>query len=70
VDGRSRCAGERVGPDCSVVGVFRQGEGGSKVVDGVPGLAGRIEDRGAPFGSRELTPGIEDTEDCGGFLLR
>lgn len=57
-------------PDCSPVGTFHQGEGNTYAVDAVAGLAARIENHGAPLGSRSTTPGIEDTEDCGGFVGR
>jgi hypothetical protein len=56
--------------DCSTLGTFRPSESGLWVVDAVPGLAGRLERHGAPLGSRTTTPGVSDTEDCGGFLGR
>ena len=57
-------------PDCSPVGTFAASTDDAWVVDAVPGLTGRIESRGGPFGSRTTTPGVTDTEDCGGFLLQ
>jgi hypothetical protein len=56
--------------DCTVVGSFRPAPDGSLLVEGVPGLVGHIEQHGAPPGSRLTTPGVEDTEECGGFLGR
>jgi hypothetical protein len=56
--------------DCSPVGTFRRSADGTWVVDAVPGLTGRIEPHGAPLGSRTTTPGVDDTEDCGGFVFR
>jgi hypothetical protein len=57
-----------LGPDCSVVGTFRPAADGTWVIDAVPGLTGHMEAHGAPLGSRVTTPGVVDTEDCGGFL--
>lgn len=54
--------------DCTVVGTFRVGDGGAWVIDSVAGLTGRIENNGTPLGSRTTTPGVVDTEDCGGSL--
>ena len=56
--------------DCSPVGVFQIGEDGEYVVDAVPGLTARIQNTGAPLGSRSNDPGVEDTEDCGGELFK
>jgi hypothetical protein len=56
--------------DCSLVAMFQPTSGGGLVVDAIPGLTGRIEHHGAPLGSRTTTPGVDDTEDCGGFLFR
>jgi len=55
-------------PDCSVVGAFRK-EGDGYVVDAVPGLTARMEDHGGPWTSRG-DAGVDDTEDCGGFLYK
>ncbi len=55
--------------DCSAVGTFHAGTGDVYVIDAVPGLTGRIENHGAPLGSRTETPGVQDTEDCGGQLI-
>ena len=54
--------------DCSPVGTFRTGDDRVWVVESIPGLTGRVENHGAPFGSRTTTPGVQDTEDCGGSL--
>lgn len=56
--------------DCSVAGNFHQAADGVWVLDSAPGLTARIEAHGAPIGSRRTTPGVTDTEDCGGFLYR
>ena len=58
------------GPDCSPVGTFRATSDDTYVVDAVPGLTGRVERHGAPAGSRTTTPGVKDTEDCGGELMQ
>jgi hypothetical protein len=67
-DGGETVAVSVLNSDCEPVGTFRSGENGTWVVDAVPGLTGTIEHHGAPFGSRTTTPGIIDTEDCGGVL--
>jgi hypothetical protein len=57
-------------PDCTPVGNLQLSTDGTWATNVAPGLTGRIENSGGPFGSRSTTPGVEDTEDCGGFLYR
>jgi hypothetical protein len=59
-----------LGADCSPIAPFRKAQDGTYTVDGVDGLTGRIEGHGGPLGSRTTTPGVVDTEDCGGWLAR
>lgn len=56
------------GPDCLPVGTLQRASDGTWVTDSVPGLTGRIESHPGPFGSCATTPGIEGTQECGGFL--
>lgn len=54
--------------DCSVVGTFRSTEDGTWVVDAAPGLTASVKEQGPPLGSRTTTPGVSDTEECGGTM--
>ena len=54
--------------DCTPVGTLARASDGSWTTPAVQGLVGRMTGGFGPSGSRSTTPGIEDTEDCGGFL--
>lgn len=56
--------------DCSPVGTLHALADGAWVVDAAPGLTGRVENHGGPAGSRTTTPGVTDTEACGGITYK
>jgi hypothetical protein len=54
--------------DCGVIGTLETVDGTSYFVDELPGLSGHIEEWDLVWGNQ--TPGIVDTNDCGGDLPR